>query len=169
MGFFDKILGSSEPNTPQPLNVSDDVVVSPVNGNVIDIKTVSDSLFSDELMGKTCAIKVPEDTAYVCSPANGSIKALFPTGHAFGIELNNGCEILVHIGIDTVNAKGKGFDILAEKGMKVKAGQPIVKVNFKELKKKYSMPVMVIVTKNINDMINFITLQEVKIGDQLNK
>ena len=76
--------------------------------------------------------------------------------------MNNGVEILVHIGVNTVNANGKGFTLFSKKqGDRVKAGEPIVKVNIKELKKSYEMSTMLIITNANNQVIEFIKPQQV--------
>lgn len=144
MGLF-KNLFKSKPAEPS-FQVADDAIVAPANGNIIDITTVSDPMFAQKLMGESLAFEYPEDEVTICAPANGKLTVMFPTGHAFGLTLNNGVELLVHIGINTVESNGEGFTTLKKQGDVVKAGQPIVKVNQKVLSKKYDMPVMLIVT-----------------------
>ena len=95
---------------------------------------------------------------------------MFPTGHAFGVTMKNGVELLVHIGIDTVNAKGDGFRVLGVKqDDTVRAGDPIVEVDLKKLSKKYDMPVMLIITNaNANDQtITFRSPCAVKRGESV--
>ena len=108
MGFFDFL-------KKQDKTVSDDSIVAIANGELFDVSTVSDPMFADQLMGKSIAFKFENDTVTLCSPANGTLSVLFPTGHAFGITMNNGVELLIHCGINTVDAKGKGFKLLNKK------------------------------------------------------
>lgn len=122
-------------------------IVAPVNGKMIPITEISDPVFSTKLMGDGIAFYLNDDQVTICSPANGNLCTLFPTGHAFGIVMENGVELLIHIGIDTVNANGRGFDPLCPQGKDVRAGEPIVNVDVKKLKSRYEMPVMLIVTE----------------------
>lgn len=133
---------SKEPETPA---IADNAVVSPADGQLVDIASVSDPVFAQEMMGKSAALKLPQSKVTLCAPANGKLTVLYPTGHAFGIAMNNGNELLVHIGIDTVNANGDGFKTLKKKqGDIVKAGDPIVEVDVNKLQKTYDMTTMII-------------------------
>lgn len=128
--------------------VSDDVIVSPANGELVDIKSLPDPLFADEVLGQSVALHCTDDKAILCSPANGRLTALFPTGHAFGVTMKDGTGLLVHCGIDTVNAKGDGFRILNKaQGDMVKAGEPIVEMDVKKLSAKYDTSVILVVTE----------------------
>lgn len=92
---------------------------------------------------------------------------MFPTGHAFGLTLNNSVELLVHIGINTVESNGEGFTTLKKQGDVVKAGQPIVKVNQKVLSKKYDMPVMLIVTNPNGQEFKFKDPGAIELGSSI--
>ncbi len=168
MGLFDKLFKKEEEVKLEPLHVADDDIVALADGKIIDVKTVTDAMFAEEMMGKTVAFKYDADKVTLCAPANGTLGVLFPTGHAFGILMNNGVELLVHIGVDTVNTKGDGFKILNKKqGDAVKAGDPIVTVDVKKLSASYDMSTMLIVT-NPNDLeLNFVGEKEVKRGESL--
>ena len=116
-------------------------------------------------MGDSIAFSMDGKEATVCSPANGELTVLFPTGHAFGITTADGVELLVHIGINTVNSKGEGFTILDKKqGDHVKAGDPIVKVNLNALHKTYDMSTMLIVTNANDKEIEFVREGDVHRG-----
>ena len=99
-------------------NKNENVIYAPVKGTCIDITEVDDIGFSSKMMGDGVAI-VPIE-GIVTAPCDGKISMIFDTGHAFGMEANNGAEILIHIGIDTVNLNGEGFEILKKPGQKVK-------------------------------------------------
>jgi len=104
----------------------------------------------------------------ICAPANGNLTVLFPTGHAFGVTMKNGVELLVHIGINTVEANGDGFKVLNFKqGDEVKAGDPIVTVDFKKLGAKYDMSTMLIVTNANGQTITFRQPGDVKRGESV--
>ena len=157
MGLFDKLLKKEEPINLEELNVSDEDIVALADGELIDVSTVSDPVFSEQMMGKSIAFKYSVDKVVLCSPANGTLTALFPTGHAYGVTSNEGVELLIHCGIDTVNAKGDGFRLLNKKqGDSVKAGDPIVEVDIKKLSQKYDMSTMLIITNPNGKEYNFI-------------
>ena len=170
MGLFDKLRKKEETVTLEPINVDDGTIVALADGELIDVHTVSDPVFAQEMMGKSVAFKFDKDKVTLCSPANGTLGVLFPTGHAFGIIMNSGVELLVHIGIDTVNAKGDGFKVLSKKqGDTVKAGEPIVEVDLKKLSAKYDMSTMLIITNANDKEIEFIEPQTVTRGQSLIK
>ena len=99
-------------------------IVSPLAGTVVALSDVPDPVFGKGIMGPGVAIEPSGDTAY--SPGSGTVIAAQPTGHAFGILLDSGVEVLIHIGIDTVKLKGAGFDVHVTKGQKITAGTPLV-------------------------------------------
>ena len=170
MGLFDKLLKKEEVVVLPELNVSDEDIVALADGELIDIKSVSDPVFSEQMMGKSCAFKYPEGKTVLCSPANGTLAVLFPTGHAYGILMNNGVELLVHCGIDTVNAKGDGFRLLDKKqGDAVKAGDPIVEVDLKKLSKTYDMSTMLIITNANDKQLDFVDPKPVVRGEKVTK
>lgn len=123
---------------------TDPAVYAPVKGKCVDITEVNDEGFSSKIMGDGVAV-IPEESV-IKAPADGKLTMIFETGHAFGMEADNGLELLLHIGIDTVNEKGNGFKILKKSGDAVKKGTPVVELELETLKEKYDMTTMVIVT-----------------------
>ena len=99
-------------------------VYSPLDGTVVALSDVPDPVFGKGIMGPGVAIEPSGDTAY--APGSGVVVAAQPTGHAFGLALDNGVEVLIHIGIDTVKLKGEGFTVHVAKGDRVTAGTPLV-------------------------------------------
>ena len=169
MGLFDKFLKKEEPISLPELDLDDSAIVAIADGEVIDITTVSDPVFAEQMMGKSTAFKYDKKTV-LCSPANGTLSVLFPTGHAFGIVTNEGVELLVHCGVDTVNAKGDGFRILNKKqGDPVKAGDPIVEVDVPKLSNTYDMSTMLIITNANDKELDFIDPQPVTRGQSVIK
>ncbi len=121
------------------------VIQSPVGGKCIDICNVSDPVFADKIMGDGVAV-IPT-THIVKAPCDGILTMLFPTKHAFGIKTTTGEEILIHIGVDTVNLNGSGFHSYKQVNDKVKAGESIVSFDEKYIKnKEIDMTTMVIIT-----------------------
>lgn len=97
------------------------LILSPLKGRVIPLEDVSDPAFAQGILGVGVAVIPDEGKVY--SPVNGTVAATFPTGHAVGISADNGAEILIHAGIDTVRLKGDGFKLMVEQGDPVKTGQ----------------------------------------------
>lgn len=109
-------------------------VIAPVSGVLIKLEDVNDPVFSQKLMGDGFAIK-PSD-GLIVAPIGGKIVSLPDSKHAVGIKNNDGLEILVHIGIDTVNLNGTGFRTFAKEGQEVKQGQKLVEVDLNLLKER---------------------------------
>lgn len=147
MSLFGKLFKKEEhvPEHLHPETVDAWTVYSPVDGEAVDITEVSDPVFAQKTLGEGAGIH-PEN-GVVRAPADGVISALYPTGHAFGISTDNGMEILVHIGVDTVKMNGEGFDIKASQDQKVQAGDVIVVFDPKLVKNRgYDDTVMCTVT-----------------------
>lgn len=171
MGLFSNLFGKKEEASKEPeLNVSPDDIVAMADGHLIDVSTVSDPVFAQKMMGDSVAFRYDGDKVTICAPASGELTACFPTGHAFGITMADGVEVLVHIGIDTVNANGDGFRLRNKKqGDKVKAGDAIVDVDLKKLGAKYDMSTMLIITNPNGRTMKFIEPQDVKRGQSVIK
>ncbi|GLC87771.1 glucose-specific PTS transporter subunit IIBC [Lysinibacillus piscis] len=102
-------------------------LVAPMSGELLSITEIPDPVFAGKMMGDGFAIKPSE--GIVVSPVDGKIHNIFPTKHAVGIVADNGYEILIHVGIDTVKLNGEGFKTLVNEGDIVKAGQPLLEVD----------------------------------------
>ncbi len=122
----------------------DKKIYAPVSGKCIDMTEVNDIGFSSLSMGDGIAIIPTSQT--ITAPCDGTIQMIFRTGHAFGIKADNGLEILIHIGIDTVNLKGQGFQILKEVNQKVKKGDPIIKLDLEKIDKVYDLTTILVIT-----------------------
>lgn len=107
-------------------------IVAPVNGEVIPLEEVPDPVFGEKMMGEGIAM-LPTDGTFV-SPVNGEIVQVAPTKHAIGILAEDGSEILIHIGLETVALKGEGFTVAVKTGDKVKTGQLLVDVDLEHLR-----------------------------------
>ncbi len=123
----------------------DKVVYSPVKGEVIRLEDVEDEAFASGAMGPGIGIRPLE--GMVCAPVSGQVCAIFPTGHAVGIRREDGVEVLLHIGIDTVNMKGDGFDVKVGEGALVRVGDPLVKVDLDKVQTAgYQTTIMLLIT-----------------------
>lgn len=126
-------------------------IFSPVKGKVKDITKVADDMFAQEMMGPGMAVTPAATTTEVVAPIKkGKVVTAFPTMHAYGF-LAKPAEILLHIGVDTVNLEGKGFSEAITAGSKVKAGAKIVSTDMKVVKTAKSTDTMVIIT-NFKDL-----------------
>lgn len=144
-------------------------VYSPMDGEMKDLKKVKDEVFSSEMVGKGIAL-IPT-SELVGSPVKGKIVVAFPTGHAFGIETKRGPQILLHIGLDTVELNGTGFEIITNVNQNVKVGDDIVKVDLKTIKDKKPTDTVVLVTNETlgNYKISDVASGKIKKGEILFK
>lgn len=135
-GFFSKFKGIE--------------LCSPMTGEAIDLSKVPDPVFSEKMVGDGIAI-IPTEKVVV-APCDGKVVQIFPTNHAIGIESTSGLDLLIHIGIDTVDLKGEGFKRLVEEGDTVKQGDPILEVDIervKELGKPLTSPFVITNTDEV--------------------
>ncbi|RDU22396.1 PTS sugar transporter subunit IIA [Anaerosacchariphilus polymeriproducens] len=118
-----------------------------LSGKVVEIESVPDEAFSNKVLGDGLAI-IPADNEVneVLAPADGEVTLLMPdSNHACGLKLINGLEILIHIGIDTVDMRGDGFEVLVSQGQKVKAGEKLIRFNTEKIKEAGHPTVTVLV------------------------
>lgn len=123
---------------------------APVKGECIPLEDVSDPIFSNKLLGDGVAFRLISNTVY--SPCDGTVVMIAETKHAIGLKNRNGVEIMIHIGLDTVNYNGKGFKCFVSSNQKVKKGQKLMEVDldyFKNENVDLTTP-MIIVTKDIS-------------------
>lgn len=142
-------------------------LVSPLEGTVKPLTDIKDEVFSSGAMGKGVAIE--PSVGVLHAPADGKIALVFPTGHAVGINTQDGAEVLMHIGMDTVNLKGKGFKTLVQKGQDVQAGDPLVKFDIKAIKAagyELTTPIVVTNSKKYKD-ITQVAQGDVKVGQEI--
>ena len=109
-------------------------LIAPISGKVLDLANVPDPVFSEKLTGDGVAILNDSDT--VLSPCEGEISLFFDTKHAFAVTRDDGVQVLVHIGLDTVILNGDGITPLHHRGDRVKAGEPVLKLDLPLLQKR---------------------------------
>lgn len=129
-------------------------LVAPVNCKSLPLSEVPDPVFAQKMAGDGLAMDPDDDI--IVAPADGELTLVFNTKHAFAMTLDNGIELLVHIGIETVSLNGEGFEQLAEAGTKVKAGTPIIKVD-REFVKSKNLPLITPVLITNPDILKSIT------------
>lgn len=125
-------------------------ILNPIEGEIVDLSKVPDEVFSAKLLGDGFAI-IPSDNK-LYSPVTGEIKVLFPTKHAVAIVTDNGLEVLVHVGIDTVNLNGEGFTTYVEQGNKVKKGDLLLSFDQKLIKEKAKSNITPVIFTNMDDI-----------------
>lgn len=125
--------------------------VAPVSGKLINVTEVKDEVFSKKLMGDGFAIIPADGSLY--APLSGAISFCFPTKHAFGITTTDGIEILIHMGVDTVELKGEGFESYVSEGQNVKQGDKLAIMDLDAIKAKgYDYTVMIIFPERIVEL-----------------
>ena len=149
--------------------VADDVLYAPIKGKSVELTEVNDAVFSEEIMGKGVAIIPTEGKVF--APMDGVVTALFPTYHAIGITGENGAEILIHVGLDTVKLDGRFYTPKIEKDQIVKRGELLLEFDIEGIKQEgYDIITPLIVTNSMDysDVLG-ITGKDVEIGDALIK
>ena len=129
-------------------------ILSPVNGELISIEDVPDAMFKGGMLGKGVAV-IPEENE-ICAPVQGIVTTIFPTGHAIGMTTSEGIELLIHVGINTVNLGGVGFEMKVQKGYGVKAGNVLLTVDVSELKRqgyRSETPIIICNPDNFKEII----------------
>lgn len=129
-------------------------LTTPVLGESIPLADVKDKAFSTGALGKGIAIK-PED-GLVKAPIAGEVVSLFPTNHAIGVKTEDGIEVLIHIGIDTVELQGEHFTPLVKQGDVVNVNDPLIEVDFAQVKAKGYDPTVIMVITNTQDYLEVV-------------
>ncbi|MBR0420760.1 MAG: PTS glucose transporter subunit IIA [Erysipelotrichaceae bacterium] len=127
--FFRKY--EKEDKNEEVVEVKGEEFEMPVKGEVLPMSASKDEAFSSEAMGKGAVVEPSEGV--VRAPFDGEVLVAFPTGHAIGLKSNNGTELLIHIGIDTVEMNGDGFELKVRQGDKIRKGQELVKFDHKKI------------------------------------
>ncbi|PKM52159.1 MAG: PTS glucose transporter subunit IIA [Firmicutes bacterium HGW-Firmicutes-7] len=142
--------------------------VAPMEGEIIPIQDVPDKVFSEKMMGDGFAIK--PTNGLVCSPCDGEVLQIFPTNHALVIHSTQGLDIILHIGLDTVQLKGEGFKRLVEVGAHVKSGDSLLQMDMEIMEKHSKCIISPIVITNIECIESIkINYKTYKIKDNIGK
>ncbi|KRL05925.1 trehalose PTS II ABC [Liquorilactobacillus oeni DSM 19972] len=132
-------------------------MLSPATGQVVALSDVDDAVFSTGNMGKGFGLEPTEDE--ILSPVTGKVTLVAETKHALGIETAEGVDILVHMGIDTVELKGKPFEINVAVGQKVKAGQKVATMDVKQIQEDKLKATIMVVATNTADMVDKVEME----------
>jgi len=142
-------------------------VLAAVSGRAVALGEVPDEVFAEGMAGDGGAI-VPDASGEAVAPVSGALVKLFEGGHAFGIEADGGVELIVHIGLDTIEMRGAGFEKLVSEGDRVEAGQPIVRFDLHEIREAGYDPVTPVVVTNPEDHpVSDLRSGEVRAGEPL--
>lgn len=127
-------------------------IIAPISGNCIEITKCEDPVFSEKILGDGVAIEPTNGDVF--SPVDGEIIQTVDTKHAIGIKSNDGAEILIHCGIETVSLNGQGFENFVSLGDKVKVGQKIISMDLDFIKEKGLSTVTPVVITNYQEIKN---------------
>ena len=144
-----------------PVHVEDIVeteIYAPGHGEIIPLSEVPDKVFSEKMMGD--GIGFVPDSGEIVAPFDGTVKTIFPTKHAIGLESDSGVEVLIHIGIDTVKLNGEGFESLVNTDEPVTQGQPLMKIDLEYLKEHAPSIITPVIITNQEDKT--LTIEDVK-------
>nr|WP_246092829.1 PTS glucose transporter subunit IIA [Terrilactibacillus laevilacticus] len=134
---------------PPKTNLVNVTFSSPLKGNLLNLEEVPDQVFSQKMMGEGFAID-PKN-GIVISPINGKVTSVFPTKHAIGLLSDDGLEILIHIGIDTVNLKGEGFTVYVKEGEYITLGDILITFDLEGIKDKVPSVITPIIFTNLSE------------------
>lgn len=134
-------------------------LTAPVSGEIIPLEDVKDAAFASGKLGDGVAIEPNSNTIY--APADGVIEALFHTGHAIGIKTEEGIEILIHLGIDTMKLEGKYFDVKVQKGDLVQKGDVLCQFDYKKIQDEGLASTVLMVITNQNEFPNYQILDRI--------
>ena len=141
-------------------------IQAPVQGQLVSLDQINDEVFASQQMGKTLAIYPTEEQ--IVSPGNGQVTALYPTHHAIGLKLDNGAEILLHIGINTVELKGQGFETFVKVGERVRLGQKLLSFDKQIIQAAGYDPTVLVIVTNTAEMAIIETTKQTEITPQTN-
>ncbi|HFI0107697.1 TPA: beta-glucoside-specific PTS transporter subunit IIABC [Streptococcus suis] len=162
-----KTVEPTKESVPELKEIKQEIIASPLIGKVVKLEDVPDAVFASGAMGKGIAID-PLDGILV-SPAKAEVTLVFPTKHAIGLRTENGAELLIHIGMDTVSLAGKGFEFFVQVGDVVEAGQKLLEFDLHQIKAADLPVITPIIVTNTADYEDILVTQESQInsGDYL--
>ncbi len=150
------------------ITIKDSVIMSPIKGAIIPLKDIQDAAFASEAMGKGIAIEPSEGK--VIAPFNGVIVSLFPKKHAIGLLSDDGVEILIHVGLNTVKLNGKYFEAFVEEGQRITKGQTLLTFDLEKIKQEgyiTQTPVIVTNTYLYSDVITDSSYRNIDFNEEL--
>lgn len=164
MGLFDRFKGKSEQPTAEAWPV---VIAADAAGTIVPMEEIPDDVFAQGILGQCCGIDPTEGQVF--APVDGEITDAPDTLHALGIAGPNGVEVLIHVGVDTVEMKGDGFSTKVQKGSKIKKGQLLLTMDLEKIKAAGHPATVITVVTNTDDFssVKLIGSGEVAPGDAM--
>ena len=151
MGFFDRLFGSRAEAAEEARFSGEKMVVkAPIDGIVLPLEQLPDETFAAAILGPGCGIEPTGDTVF--APFDGRVVSVASTLHAIGLESDEGIELLIHVGMDTVEMQGKGFTALVKEEQKVKAGTALLKVDLDAIRAANHPTTTAIIVTNADDL-----------------
>ncbi len=148
MGFFDKLFGKSDAKK------NENCIFAPIAGQAVPVSEVPDPTFSTGMLGNGVAI-IPTD-GKVYAPCNATVDMMFTTGHAVSLVADNGAELLIHVGLETVGLEGKCFTVHVENGQKVSKGDLMIEVDLDGIKAAGLNTITPVLVCNSDDYSKFV-------------
>lgn len=171
MGLFDKLLHKKETRANEEIDTqaAPFTICAPFSGKVIPVHDIPDPVFSEGIVGLGCGIEPEEETVY--APFDGVISQIAETKHAIGITSTDGMELLIHVGIDTVDMNGKGFDTLVTEGQRVKAGQLLLTFSLSQIEAAGHPTTTAVLLTNHEDFsaLNLMVIGQIQHGQSILK
>lgn len=133
-----------------PFKKKDTSFTSPVRGKLVPLSEVKDEVFATGMMG--CGFAIIPEHGDLYAPFEATMKAIFPTGHAYGIAGKDGLEVLIHIGVDTVSLNGEGFSSYVTQGESIKQNQKIGSFDIEFIKHNNLDPIVIILFPNLSEV-----------------
>ena len=149
MGLFDKLFGKKE-------EINPNFIYAPMAGNAVEITKVPDPTFAEGLLGQGIAIEPTDGKVY--APVNGTVDTMFDTGHAVSLVSDNGIEILIHVGLETVGLNGAPFQVKCQNGQKVKKGDLLFIADLEAIKAAGLPTITPVLVCNSDDYTTFNTV-----------
>lgn len=163
------IIGFDDGNTEETTiseHTDDETIAAPIQGNAIPLSEVGDAVFSKELLGKGVGLQAQADELF--APIAGKVVTVLDSKHAIGLQTESGIELLIHVGIDTVNLKGAPFELFVEPGEQVKQGQKLMTIDFDQIAAtNYDGTVIMVVTNTDQYKEVAVELGEKQVGETL--
>lgn len=148
MGFFDKIFGSKAAAT--KFSGQKMTVLAPIDSTVIPLEQLPDETFATAILGPGCGLEPTGDMVY--APFDGTVTTIADTLHAVGLMSDDGIEVLIHVGMDTVEMQGKSFEAQVKVDQKVKAGTPLLKIDLDAIRAAGHPTATALIVTNADDL-----------------
>ena len=148
MGFFDRLFGSRAAAAEETRFSGEKMVVkAPIDGIVLPLEQLPDETFASAILGPGCGV---EPTVF--APFDGRVVSVASTLHAIGLESDEGIELLIHIGMDTITLRGSGFTLLVQEGQTVRAGTPLLRVDLDVIRAAGLSTESAVIVTNADDL-----------------